>query len=159
MVVAYLFSAVLPLFYFALWRNEGTPRFSKRLRFASLAGALAGVVVMAAGLPLWSEATMPKMLLSDLATLACVLLLIAFFSGGTDRSPADAPVSSLLRVMTRVAVIGGAIWLTFNLLALVLTVLQRTEADMMEGAIRTLLEQFCLFTAPYIVYLRRDTRR
>src|SRR5579863_7579262 len=65
-MLAYLYSAILPVFYFALSRNEGLPRLSKRLRWVSFAGALAGVAVVAAGLRL----TTVKTLLSDAATLA-----------------------------------------------------------------------------------------
>lgn len=137
MVVAYLFSAILPVFYFALYRHEGTLRLTKTLRFFSLGGAVCGVIVMAAGWPV----TTIRTLLSDCATLACVLLLIALFRA---TAAADVPVSGLLRAMTKVAVIAGGLWLVLNLLALFVAP--------GAGAIRTLLEQVCLFTAPLIVY-------
>ncbi len=145
-LLAYAFSAILPLFYFALSRHDGTLRFSKHARFACIVGAIAGVIVMAAGLPEWLDTSRPaattvKMLLSDFATLACVLLLIALFRQTT--GPCD-PISRLLSVMTRVAVIAGGIWMAFNLVALILRPGR--------GAIRTVLEQACLFTAPYVVY-------
>jgi hypothetical protein len=69
------------------------------------------------------------------------VLLIAFSRQTTET---DAPISSLLSLMTKVAAIAGGLWLAFNLLALVLT------PGM--GAIRTLLDQACLFSMPYIVY-------
>jgi hypothetical protein len=145
-VVAYIFSAILPLFYFALSRNAGALRLSKRRRLASLAGALAGLIVMAAGLPQWLESSRPhlttiKMLLSDLATFACVALLIAFFRQTPD---AHAPTSGFVSVIAGVAIIAGGLWLAFNLLALIVTP--------GTGVIRTLLEQACLFTAPCVVY-------
>jgi hypothetical protein len=66
-------------------------------------------------------------------------------------------------------VFAGWIWFIFNLLGLALTpynyarlreaaarggaIPARSEADMITGAIRTLLEQACLFTAPFILWL------
>jgi hypothetical protein len=176
-VLSYLLSAILPVFYFSLYRNDGIPRLSKRLRLLSLAGALAGGIVVAAGLSVWLETfshafrpylTTLKMLLSDFVNLACILLLIAFFRQASDEPHAAVSISRLLRFVTRAALIAGGLWFTFNLLRLALTpyvyhqlenqALQigvrppQTEADMTMGAIRTLLEQIFLFTAPFIVY-------
>jgi hypothetical protein len=153
-VLAYLYSAILPVFYFALSREEGMPLLPNRLRWVSFAGALAGVAVVVAGPPL----TTMKTLFSDVATLACILLLMAFFRQGTDASPTDAHVGGWLRLFARVAVIAGGIGFAFYLLAGVIAIsnysqaMARTKTDIVTGAIRTLLELVCLFTAPFAVY-------
>ena len=129
-VVAYAFSAILPVFYFALSRegsrDAGTPRLPERFRAVSLAGAIAGGIVIAAGVPEWLEVssfdlTALRMLLSDLANFACTLLLVAFYRGPGGVPETDVPPSDLLRGITRVAVFAGGIWFIFNLLGLALT--------------------------------------
>ncbi len=161
LILAYIFSAILPVFYFALYRNEGTLRLPGRLRFVSLAGAVAGGIVVAAGITQWAGSfrislTTTKMLLSEFASLACILLLITLFRQATNSPYKDVPISRLLSVMTSVAVIAGGIWITFNVVAFAVTLRIAAspgqESDIRTGAIRTLLEQACLFTAPYIVF-------
>ncbi len=137
--IAYVFSAILPLFYFAMWRNiwsnGGEVRVPKRRRWFCLAGALCGVIVIVTQMPVTSVTT----LLSVLATLSCVGLLIAMF-----RSPGETGgTSRFLRSMTWIAVVGGALWFAINLLTLI--------SNPGAGAVRTLLEQVCLFTAPFLV--------
>ena len=154
-VIAYLFSAILPIFYFALYRNGAPPPLSKGLRALCPAGALAGASVMAAGLPEWMESGRPflttvKMLLTDLGNLSCILLLLALFLYAPG---IVVPMSRMLRVATRVAAVGGGLWFILNLAGLVLA-----PEGGKAGAIRTLAEQVCLFTAPYVVYLS-STRR
>jgi hypothetical protein len=172
-VLAFLITPILPVFYFAFSCHEGTLRLPKRLRLLSFAGALAGGMVVAAALPLWLEPFRPypttiKMLLSEFADLACILLLIALFRQSTDTPAIDIPASRLLRMATTAAVIEGGVLLGFDLLALALTpwnyahlrdsvrpgtaMPPHAEADMIAGAIRTLLDQICLFTAPWIVW-------
>jgi hypothetical protein len=46
-----LFAAITPIFLFALYRNEGTLRFPKRLRLLSLTAALVFSTVVAVELP------------------------------------------------------------------------------------------------------------
>lgn len=137
--LAYLFAAILPLFYFALWRDAGTPGVSGSLRLLCGAGALMGVIVVAEGLPV----TTVKTALSDLATLSCVALLIALLRSRQSM----APKSKLLRRMTWIAVLGGALWFGINLLALLRPA---------KGAVLTLLEQVCLFTVPLLTHLSPD---
>lgn len=142
-VLAWLFAAILPLFYLALWRSKEDPRITRPTRWMSLAGAAAGCIVAGTSFPV----TTLRTTFSDLATVSCVVLLIGIFrhAGETKGRP-----SHFLRVMTLVAVIGGGIWLAFNLLAMVM----RPS----EGTIKTVLEQACLFTAPFVIFMgaRRD---
>jgi hypothetical protein len=157
LVVAYLFSAILPLFYFALYRSEGTLRLPKRLRILSLVGVAAGGIVVATGLAqlvgsFGNSLTMTKMLLSDFVSLSCMLLLITFFREAKGTPGIDIPVSRLLAFMSTVAVLAGGLWFAFNLFGLVVALRNRASTDMITGTIRTLLEQVCLFTAPFIVF-------
>jgi hypothetical protein len=48
-----LFTTTLPVFYFALYRNKGTLRFSRRLWLLALMAALALGIDAAVGLPGW----------------------------------------------------------------------------------------------------------
>jgi hypothetical protein len=53
LVIGLIVSAILPLFYFALYRDPGTLRFPRSLRNLSLGAALVLAAVVAAGLPTW----------------------------------------------------------------------------------------------------------
>jgi hypothetical protein len=163
LVVAYVFSAILPVFYLALYRNEGTLRLSKRMRVLSLVGAAAGAIVVATGLPLLAGSfgnslTVTKMLLSDFVNLACVLLLITLFREANGAPGIAVPVSKWLALATKVAVIAGGLWFAFNLFGLIVALRNGERTDLITGSIRTLLEQICLFTAPYIVFNHSSTR-
>ncbi len=136
-VLAWLFAAILPLFYFALWRSEGNLRIARPLRWVSLTGAAAGCIVVGTSFPV----TTLRTTFSDLATLSCVVLLIVIFRHADETT--GRPMS-FLRLMSWVAILGGAIWLAFNVLAMVV----RPS----EGTVKTVLEQACLFTAPLMVF-------
>lgn len=165
LALAYVFSLILPVFYLVFSRNEGPSRLTKGLRLVSLAGAVAGGIVVAAGTPQFAGSTgtslaTVKMVLSDFVNLSCILLLITFFRQPADGAPTDVPISKQLRFTSGAAVFGGVLWLFFNLIGLGVTAFQvqndgnqpNARADMITGAIRTVLEQICLFTAPYIIY-------
>jgi hypothetical protein len=182
LVLAYLLTPILPLFFFALYRNETALRFSKRLRQLSLAAALVFGAIVAIGLVEWigslgatsalvgardprtiSDASV---LLSEFSNLACILLLIAFFGQASERTQTEGHVSRLLSFVTKLAVIVGALVVAFALVHLVLTPYSYFQfrnalqigrrppplAAMLAQAIRTLLTQVCLYTAPYVVY-------
>jgi len=114
----YLFGAVLPVFYFALYRNEGTLRFPKPLRRLSLVTAVVFALLAAWSLPDWigfidyfSSATVewrrgsaavlafvrdPRTvnevghLLNGCSNLAYILLLVAFYRQSDSESVAAA---------------------------------------------------------------------
>jgi hypothetical protein len=182
-VLAYLFTPILPLFFFALYRNETTLRFSKRLRQLSLAAALVWGAIVAVDLVEWIGslgatsvlvgARAPRaisdvsVLLSEFSNLACILLLIAFFCQASDVSYTEVQVSRVFRFVTKLPVIVGALVVTFALVRLVLTPYSYLQLrnyalqigrrppplpGMLAEAIRTLLTQACLFTAPFLVY-------
>ena len=202
MVFVSFLTAIMPVFYFALYRNEGPLGFPKQLRLLSLAAALTLSVIVAAELPAWIGSLGPywtamraldwtrgaisivaaaqhpwtishvSTLLGEFSNLACILLLIAFSRQITDESLPEIPVSRLLGLVAKVTVIAWGLWLAFNLIRVVLTPYTYVQAwnyalqigrtppqlaDLMAEPIRMLLQQACLFTAPYVVYKsRRD---
>ncbi len=110
-----------------------------------------------------------SIVLGELSSLAYILLLLAFFHRANSHrsTEADVPVSGLLRFVTKLALVAWGLWVAFNLVRLCLTpyaYLQLRSAalqigrrppqlgSLMADAIRTLLDQACLFMAPYIVY-------
>jgi hypothetical protein len=134
-VLLCLFAAIVPVFYFALYCNEGTLHVPKRLRLLSLGAALTVGVMGALALPEWLRSVGPywgamKMLdwrigatsilaaareprtisffstlVGEFSNLAYVVLLIALFRHGSDESYTDVPVSRLLSFVTKLAVI------------------------------------------------------
>ena len=195
-----LFSAIQAVFLFALYRNEEPLRLTERMRLLSLAAAAILGVIVALELPRWIVSLGPYLtamkrvdwtsgatslgmavrdpgtvrvaaaLLSLFSNLAVFLLLIALFREAGHTPIADAPVSPLLGVMAKMAVIVWGLWLAFNLLRLVLTPYSHSQlrdyaiqtgqsppalGDMMAEAIRTLLITACVFTVPYVIYKRR----
>lgn len=181
----YLFSAIMPLFYFALYRNEGTLRFSKHLRLLSLITALLfGAISMldwkrVGSASIVAIARDPRMidqiaiLLGECSNLAYILLLLAFFRQADKEpfTPTDVPVSRLLSFVTKAALTLWGIWVAFNLVRVVVAPFAYAVAvsktgrtplplsGMMLEVIQMLLTQACLFIAPYVVYnswLRRD---
>jgi hypothetical protein len=136
-VLGYCFDAILPVFYFALYRNEGLQDFPRSLRLLSLAAAIVLGIIMAAWLPQWIEsfgaywaeirlldwsagaATVSMVarepgtsrqlaaLLSTFSNLAYIGLLVTFFRQERGESSEDIPVSKLLAVATKVA---GIAW-------------------------------------------------
>lgn len=133
--IAYVCSAILPVFYFAVWRNGGEIAVSKGLRFFCLVGMFCGVTVIRDQVPPTTLTTG----LSMIATLTCVVLLIAMYL-----RPGEAGEKSpFLRAMTKIAVIGGVAWFGVNVLTLVV--------NPNPGTLGTVIEQVCLFTAPFLV--------
>jgi hypothetical protein len=139
MMLVVLFSAIMPAFYFALYRNEEPLRFPKDLRPLSLAAALMLAIVMVVGFPQWvgvfgsgeSKSVLTDALeawnmsqiatlLSGCSNLAYMLLLVTFFRHSNDASSAVPSKSALLRLTTKVAVIVWGIWLVGNLIHLLI---------------------------------------
>lgn len=197
LVLLILYSAVIPIFYFALYRNEYPLYFSKPLRLLALIAAFTFAVILLTTLPAWIRSLAAYLavfaafdwsigatsvlafvrdsrtigqlftLLGELSNIAYILVLIAMFRRADEPLEADAPVSRLLRTMTKIAVISWGLWVAFlvvRVIAMPFAFVQtRTYAlqigrtppllwEMMAEAIRTLLIQACLFAAPYIVY-------
>jgi hypothetical protein len=136
----FFFSAILPVFCFALYRSEGTLCFPKHLRLLSLAAALALGIIVAADMSGLIGSVGPReytsvltaapepwpiarvvTLLTEFSNLPFILLLIALSREATDKPSADVPASRLLSIVTKVAVVGWGLWVAFNLVRVVLT--------------------------------------
>lgn len=132
-------SGILPLFYFALYRNQGTWQIPLRLRRLSLAAATLFGMMVAIGVPAlldtlgltksqsvltqrepWSINDLAQ-ILGQLSNLAYILLLIAIYRQAEDERCPKVPASKLLAIVTRIAVITYGLWVTFNLIRLALT--------------------------------------
>lgn len=202
-VLGILFTAIIPVFCFALYQNETPLLIPKRLRLLALLGALVDGVMLALALSNWVLSLgaywewMKTLdwriggvsilrLVRDPGTIgqlsfalnvfsdgAYVLLLIAIFRQQSDRSETGAPISRLLSLVTKIAVIALGLVVFAALLGLLLTPytfytlrkyafqIGRTPPaflDLLLRQIRITLEQACLFAAPYIVYRSQRER-
>lgn len=128
-VVLYLFAVVpllvAPLFYFALYRDEGDLPVSRNMgRMAMVAAVVTGIVVVV-DISRWvgsfrqesvTDFTGRSWMIGDTATalgevanLVSIVLLVALFRVQSDRSERGIAVSKLLRVATKMAMITGVI--------------------------------------------------
>jgi hypothetical protein len=136
--LALLFSAIMPVFYFALYRNRGTFRIPKLLRQLSLAAAIVlGLFVVAAvrvefldpDFAARGGGTDPTIrtvshiisLLGPISNATLALLLISFFLQPDHESAADDYRSRFLDQATKVAVICYGIVLAFLVIRALLT--------------------------------------
>ena len=116
LVLGCLFTAILPVFFFALSRNTGALHVPKGSRLFGLAAAGVFVVLVAVQLP--GSIRNVSALLGEWANLAYVLLLVALVRYRADEAPEDVPVPLLLRSVSRVAAITWGIWGAFCLATL-----------------------------------------
>ena len=149
-VLVLLFTAIMPAFFFAVYRNEGILRVPKRLRLVSLAAALTSAVMLMVDLPGWirslgrywtamttvdwrtgAESVLifvrdPRTIgqlttcLEICANIAYILLLIALFRQPSEHSETDLPVSRLLKRMAKMATIAWGVIVLAVLLGLLL---------------------------------------
>jgi hypothetical protein len=197
-----LFTAIMPVFYIALYLNETVLHFPKRLRLLALVAATTFGAIVLTALAAWVRsiaayfsamktfdwstgatsvlafARDPRTigavstLLAELSNIACILMLIAIFRWA-DEPLYNVPISRMLRVMTKVAVISWGLVVAFLVLRVIAMPyvffqlrayafqIGRTPPRlwvMMAEAIRTLLIQACLFATPYIVYRSQRER-
>jgi hypothetical protein len=108
LILAYLFSAIPPVFFYALYRNPRAFCVPKGPRLFGLAAA--GVFVILAATQLPGSIRNVSTLLGELANLAYVLLLVALVRYRDDEAPEDGPVSPGLRLVSKVASIAWGIW-------------------------------------------------
>jgi hypothetical protein len=181
---AFLSSVIMPVFFFALYRNEGTLRIPKPVKLLSKAAAL--ILALFVVSALWTEFLDPGFtarggssdgeartighivgLLSTFSNAALLLLLVAFNLHTNQESTPDVPGSRLLDQVTKVAVVFNGLVLAFLVVRCLLTpytystlkdfALQNGRtlppfSALLEEAIRTLVLQACLFTAPLVVF-------
>ena len=146
LVLVTLFTAIFPIFYFALYRNEAVLYFPKRLRLLALIAAAIFSVIVLTTLPAyvksltdylarlvafdWSiggssvlaivrdRRTINQLstLLGQISNIATILLLIGIFCHAGEALESDVPVYRLLRVMTKIAFFTWRIVLAVTLL-------------------------------------------
>ena len=98
----YLFTAIMPVFYFALYRNEGTLRIPKRLRLLGIAAAIVFGITVAAATPGWIRSLEP---------LWAVVKAVDWRTGATSLLTAGRnpwiinPVASLVNMFSNVVYI------------------------------------------------------
>jgi hypothetical protein len=139
MVTALLVTGIMPVFLYALYRNEGTLRISKRLGILALAAACVRGLQVAWGLPAVIKYAGPRRgasvldpqqpwtvgqlvpLLGQIGNVAFMLLLISIYRE-SDRDPAaEVPSSQFLRATTVIASVAWGAWLAFNVFRLAAT--------------------------------------
>ena len=143
-----LLTAIMPVFFFAVYRNEGILRVPKRLRLVSLAAALTSGVLLMVDLPVWfrslgrywtamttvdwrTGATSVLIFVRDprtigqlstclavCANIAYVLLLVVLFRQPSEQPETDLPLSRLLMRMAKVATIAWGLVVAFCVLRL-----------------------------------------
>jgi len=146
-----LFIAIIPAFYFALYRSEGALPVPKRLRLLAIATAFAVGTIAIVGLPAWIKsfglywAAMTTLdwrmgatsvlilardprtivqistLFAEFSNIAYILLLVAIFRQESDLLEIDVPISRQLNRVAKVAVIAWGIVLAAVLVGLALT--------------------------------------
>ena len=193
MTFGIVFTAILPVFFFALSQNEGTLRFSKPLRLVALVAALGislRILVLSPGLMESLGRVGPTSVLTpergrlslgdisalagELASASLVWLLAAMFRQKQDETEAPVPVSKLLRITTKIAVIAYGLAVAINIFRVALspyiytqarTVLQRSGRALppfrflVESILGDLLTYLCLFIAPFVIWNAiRDAR-
>jgi hypothetical protein len=106
--------------------------------------------------------------LSEFYNLGYLALLIALSRSGSDEEFNDAPISTLLKAVTNIAVVVLGIWVAFEMLRLAGTPYAYFEMrdfasrygkappqfwPLMTKMSREFLCQACLLAAPYVVYM------
>jgi hypothetical protein len=161
-----LFSAIMPVFYFAMYRYEGAMRFPRPLRKLALGAAVTLGIVTALRSPAWAGSWNPSSIAIHLGNFTCILLLVAM-SRDAVGEPSAQGASNFLSVVTKVAVVTWSVWVAFQLVRLAIVQFTypslktcayqvgRTPPrlrDMAMDVILTFLSQASLLTAPYIVW-------
>jgi hypothetical protein len=167
LLLASLGAAIMPVFYFALYRDKGAMWFPASLRKLALAGAMTLAIVMVAGFQAWPATLNWSYAFGLLANLTYVLLLVAISREAREQPSEQMPVAEFLRVVTQVAVLGWGIWVAFQLVRIPGVILTypslktyayqvgRTPPPLL-GMVRdvtlTFFSQASLLAAPYIVW-------
>jgi hypothetical protein len=151
LAISLLATAIMPIFFFALYQNPGPLAFPKHLRLLALIAAIVLTLMVTWGLPqwvrsltvyfsalktvnwslgaasVWRVAADPSTiyhvstLLAQISNLGLVLLLISIFRHESNQAESEVGPSSTLRIVTKAAVMIWGLWLGFNLIRGILT--------------------------------------
>jgi hypothetical protein len=137
LIVGGVFDTIMPLFYFALYRNEIPLRIPRQFRPLALGAAIASAIIAVQGLIGWKiffrrtsvfeESGVPwsvgqaSSAVGLFSILASIVLLIAFYRQADDEPEAPVLMSKLLIVVTRVTVLAWGLVVAFNLVRLLTT--------------------------------------
>jgi hypothetical protein len=125
--IALLFTAIMPVFYFALYHDGADLRFSRRLRQLALLAALVLIAGTALDLHQWfaNQGYADSVLVSErvpwkisdigwffgvLSNVSCILLMIAVYRHKDNQSETTACLPKFLTITTKTAVIAWGIF-------------------------------------------------
>jgi hypothetical protein len=166
--------AVTPVFYFALFRYEGTMHFSRGLRKVALVVATIFSITIVMRFQESPRVLNWHDVIALLADLSYFLVLLSMSREGNEEPVEQIPVPELLRFVTKLAVLVGSVWVAFQLTRLPYTVftysfMQRAAfqagrsapplRDMLRKILLTIFSQAALLVAPYIVWRSDFGRR
>jgi hypothetical protein len=173
-----LLDAMLPLFYFALYRFKGTLKFPKWSRTAALLAACAlGVVFCAEALNFAQLRILPatSQYLSLFAELCCAVLLFQVHWAKVAENPTPLPRSGPFFGVTKAAGLWGGLWIAigcFQVVAMpfVYAVVRHIAtgsgrpspqfAHMLVQNIEKFVNVLCLWITPWLVYtIHRQAKR
>jgi hypothetical protein len=161
------FLAIMPVFYFALYRHRGPIRFPTPLRKLALAAAAILVAVMILRFQASSGGWNWNSVLALVANGGYILLLVAMSRDIPDELSEPISVSRLLAAITKLAVIAWGLWVAFQFVRLTIVALTYGQVkqiafqvghdapplrDMLKDVTLTLFSQAGLLAAPYIVW-------
>jgi hypothetical protein len=188
-VFGLILSAVSPLFYFTLYRDRGDLQISRNLRLVSAGAALTLALLVAFRAASWIESFTPASVLSQsrerwttndastllgiCADLGVIILLITLYRH-RERRLVVRPVSTSLRIITRISVIVFGVTTAIALIRLVLapywaaplreamTQAERTPPSVsyfVLDSVRALFIQACSLAAPFVVWCASPAAR
>jgi hypothetical protein len=183
-LLGYSFASIVPLFYFAVYLNEGELLVSRNLRWTAIAAAAVIGVLGAAAIPGWigsfqretvldsaARSWTPSdtsMVLGQISNVAGILLLAALSRlPGNAISDRRVAGSKLLRLLTTIAIIAGGIVMVGCAIGIAATpwvysyIHERysnvdwTFPGFAVDRIRAALSVLCTYAAPFVVWKGR----
>ena len=183
-LVGYGFAAIVPLFYFAVYLNEGDLLVSRNMRWTAIAAAAVIGILGAAAIPGWIGSFQRETVrdsaarswtigdtstvLGQIANVAGILLLAALSRlPGSASSDRRVAVSKLLSLLTTIAIITGGIvpvgcaigiaatpWVYSYIHERYLNV-DWTFSGFAVDRVRAALSVLCVYAAPFVVWKGR----
>jgi hypothetical protein len=159
-------TAMMPAFYFALFRDAGPMRFSRGLRKLALLAAVALCIV--AGIRASAGLHVTWYAVPGLLSGACyVLLLITMSRENSEETARETPPSDLLVSLTKLTVVVWGLWVAFQFVRIAFVVFTYSQlqqnafqvrrappsfGEMVVDVVLAFVSQANLLAAPYIVW-------